>query len=87
MNENGRGILGNRDATGEEIRRAMEHAVFAALREHKRIGNPVAVWDWENDRVAIVPPEQIELPAEYEVKAEAATARDGSALEPDPRVE
>ena len=30
-------------------------------------GNPVAVWDWENERVAIIPPEEIVVPEEEEI--------------------
>jgi len=64
MSDEGKGILGDWDANGEEIRRAMGHAISAALGEHKRAGNSVAVWDWKNERVEIVPPEEIVVPDE-----------------------
>ena len=66
MSDDGKGILGDWDATGEEIRQAMGRAISAALGEHKRAGNSVAVWDSETERVAIVPPEEIVLPDEGE---------------------
>jgi hypothetical protein len=64
MSHDGKGILGNREATGEEIRQAMGHAIYAALREHKRVGIPAATW--RNGRVVLVPPEAIVIPAEEE---------------------
>jgi len=39
------------------ISRALELAVREALRDHKRAGNPVAVW--RNGRVEWIPPEEI----------------------------
>jgi hypothetical protein len=39
------------------ILRALRLAVREALQEHKRAGNPVAIW--RNGRVEWVPPEQI----------------------------
>ena len=62
MDENGRGILGNWDATSEEIREALGHAISAALREHKRAGRSVVMWDREHDRIMIVPPDEIVIP-------------------------
>jgi hypothetical protein len=64
MTENGKGILADESATDEEVAEAMEKAIYEALRHHKRSGVPVAVWDWENDRVVIVPPEEIIVPDE-----------------------
>ncbi len=78
MSDRGKGILGNRDASHEEIRQAMGHAIRAALRDHKRAGNPVAVWDWENERVVIVPPEEIVVPDEGAVEPEPGATRDES---------
>ncbi len=64
MSKNGEGILANRDATDEEIAEVMGYAIEDALRAHKRAGVPIAVWDWENNRVVIVPPEEIVVPDE-----------------------
>jgi hypothetical protein len=60
----GRGILGKRDATPEEIRLAMGEAIYAALREHKRNGVPAATM--RDGKVIIVPPEEIVIPEEDE---------------------
>lgn len=46
----------------EAITRAMRRAVRAALLDHKRAGNPVAVW--QNNRVTILQPDEIDLPPE-----------------------
>lgn len=48
----------------EEMDRAFALAVRAALLDHKRAGNPVAIW--EDGKVKIVPPEEIILPEETE---------------------
>jgi hypothetical protein len=61
MSDDGKGILGNLDATGAEIRDALEHAVQNALREHKRAGNSVVVWDRDKDHIVILRADQIEL--------------------------
>lgn len=37
---------------------AAQKSVRAALREHKLMGNPIAVW--RNGRVVLVPPDQID---------------------------
>ena len=66
MNDLGKGILGDREATGEQIREAMGHAIDAALRAHKQARNPVAVWDWERQCVAWIPPEEIEVCDDFE---------------------
>jgi hypothetical protein len=39
---------------------ALQAAVRDALIQHKRAGNPIAVW--ENDRVVWIPAEEIEIP-------------------------
>lgn len=63
MKDKGRGILGNiENVTSDDIRQAMEAAIYDALRDHKRAGNPIAVWDWENECVKIIPPEEIVIP-------------------------
>lgn len=62
MNEHGKGILANWDATDEEVAEAMVHAIDKALLAHKRAGVPIAIWDEEAKRVVLVPPEEIEVP-------------------------
>ncbi len=47
-----------RDA--EEIGKHLQLAVREALRMHKCLGNPIAVW--KDGKVVIVPPEEIEIP-------------------------
>lgn len=54
-------ILTRWEATGEEIRDALEEAVHKTLVEHKRAGRPVVVWDRVNDRVVTLTPEQIDV--------------------------
>ncbi len=46
------------------IDRAFAYAVREALLDHKRAGNPVAIW--ADGKVKIVPPEEIILPEEAE---------------------
>ena len=58
MNDDGKGVLGNREATSEQIRAAWEHAALAALEVHERNGEPVVTWDRENHRVLLVPASQ-----------------------------
>jgi hypothetical protein len=41
----------------KEVEALFQQAVQRALWRHKRLGNPVAVW--ENGQVVIVPPEEI----------------------------
>jgi hypothetical protein len=78
MRDQGREELDLRTATGQEIEQAMTRGVKAALREHKRAGNPVAIWDRENDRVILVPPEEIVLPDEEDVTDAAVAIEDRS---------
>jgi hypothetical protein len=61
MPDDGRGILGNWDATGAEIRDALERAVGNAVREHQRAGLPVIVWDRERDAIVSLEPDEIVL--------------------------
>ena len=42
----------------DRIVEAIGDAVQAAIRDHKRAGNPIA--EWRGGRVVIVPPEEIE---------------------------
>jgi len=64
MSDDRKGILGNWDATGTEIRDALQHAVQNALREHRRAGNSVVVWDRNQDRIVILRADQIDVPDE-----------------------
>lgn len=77
MKDHGKGILGRRDATFEEIGEAMGYAFREALKEHKRAGVPACTWDWENHRVVIVPPEEIVIPDEKDEAIEAEEKRPG----------
>jgi hypothetical protein len=61
VHDEGEGVLGNWDATGREIRNAMEVAVRKALLEHKKSGRSVVVWDRENDRIVELEPEQLDI--------------------------
>lgn len=45
---------------GKDIERVLQHAVHNALRMHKRLGNPIAIW--KDGKVVIVPPEEIVIP-------------------------
>jgi hypothetical protein len=76
MDDQGRGILGKRDATSDEIAKAMGYAIREAVRDHKRAGNPIAVWDWDKNEVVIVPPEEIAIPDEDHVMAESPEERE-----------
>jgi hypothetical protein len=67
----GKGILGKRDASPEEIRLAMGEAIYLALREHKRQGVPAVTM--RDGKIVIVPPEEIVIPEEYLVDDEPAT--------------
>lgn len=51
-------------AHSDKAERAIRRAVREAILDHKRAENPVAVW--ENGKVKIVPPEEIELRDETE---------------------
>lgn len=42
----------------DRIIESIGDAVRAAIRDHKRAGNPIA--EWRDGRVVIVPPEEIE---------------------------
>ena len=43
-----------------EIGKVFQRAVNDALRMHKRLGNPIAVW--RDGKVVIIPPEEIVIP-------------------------
>ena len=61
MNPDGRGILARLDATDEEIAEAWGHALSAAIRNHRHVGEPVATWDDEHHRVVLISPEDIAI--------------------------
>lgn len=61
MRDDSRGVLGDWDATGSEIRDALEIAVRKALLEHKRAGQSVVVWDRDNDQTIILKPDAIDV--------------------------
>jgi hypothetical protein len=44
---------------GDKIDRAFTKAVENALLEHKRAGNPIAVW--RGDKIVLIQPEEITL--------------------------
>lgn len=48
----------------KRVQRALNRAVRQALIMHKKLGNPIAVW--ENGKVVIVPPEEIVIPEEHD---------------------
>ncbi len=52
----------DRDGEIDEMIRLMGFGVRNALREHKRLGQSIVVWDRENQRVVEVPPEEIVIP-------------------------
>jgi hypothetical protein len=45
---------------GKEIEKVFQLAVREALKMHKCMGNPIAIW--RDGKVVIVPPEEIEIP-------------------------
>jgi hypothetical protein len=47
---------------GAEIVRAMKSGVRDALREHKRLGQSIVVWDRENQKIVEIPAEEIVVP-------------------------
>ena len=59
MVNEGKGILGNWEATDAEIRDVIELAVRDAVLEHKKAGRSIVVWDSENDRIVILRADQI----------------------------
>jgi hypothetical protein len=59
-----------RTATDEEITETFALGVRAALREHKRAGRPVVVWDRERDQIVVLRPDQIHSSDEPAAPAE-----------------
>ena len=64
MNESYRGTLADMDASDEAIGDLMAEAVFDALRAHKAAGVPIVTWDWDADRMVIVPADEIVIPGD-----------------------
>ena len=54
----GEGISGPKEGLHRRLIDAAQKAVRGALREHKLMGNSIAVW--RNGRVVLLPPEQID---------------------------
>jgi hypothetical protein len=59
MKNEARGSLNLRTASMEEVAEAISYGVRKALAHHKRIGNPVVVWDRETKQIVTIPPEGI----------------------------
>jgi len=51
-------------AEGTEIDRALAKAVREAIRRHKLLGNPIAIW--RDNQVVWLQPDEIEVPDEIE---------------------
>jgi len=49
-------------AEGTEIDRALAKAVRGAIRRHKLLGNPIAIW--RDNQVVWLQPDEIEIPEE-----------------------
>lgn len=47
----------------KDIERILRRAVGHALRLHKALGNPIAVW--EDGKVVMVPADEITIPTEF----------------------
>ena len=56
------GILRHWDATGEEIRRAIELGVRDAIREHAAAGHTIVVWDEATQQGIEIPAASVVLP-------------------------
>ncbi|MDB5350957.1 MAG: hypothetical protein JWN86_2204 [Planctomycetota bacterium] len=75
MIEPARCILGDWDADDEAIADVMGLAIEDALREHKRDGVSIAVWDWDRDGVRIIAPDEIAEPSESTLAEPSETSR------------
>ncbi|MBX6312603.1 MAG: hypothetical protein IRY99_06740 [Isosphaeraceae bacterium] len=76
MTDNGKGILADWDADDEAIVDVMGHVISDALRGHKRTGIPIAVWDRDQNRAVIVPPEEIVVPDDLPTKGNGTGTAD-----------
>jgi hypothetical protein len=59
MTDNGKGVVGEPEVTGEQIRQAWEYAAVAAMDSHRDSGVPVTTWDWENQRIVVIPAQDL----------------------------
>lgn len=46
---------------GAEVDRRVKKAIQAAVADHKRTGDPIAIW--RDGQVVLLPPDEIELPS------------------------
>lgn len=77
MADDERGILGNPQATGEQIRMAWEQAALTAMQVHLKTNVPVATWDWENGQVVMLSPEDESI-SQPHAMTDATSARERS---------
>jgi hypothetical protein len=64
MDDEDRGILGNLQATGDDVRQVWERAVLFAMKNHSKAGVPVASWDWDEGEVVLTPADDTPIPQE-----------------------
>lgn len=64
-------------ADGATLDAAMRQGVREALLRHKKLGESIAVW--KDGKVAIVPPEEIEVSPEEDVPGRDPQSREPSA--------
>jgi hypothetical protein len=69
-----KGILGNWEATSEDIRLAIAEGIYAALRKHKEKG--VEAVTWREGRIVLIPPEEIQVPDEEDAASDPEVRRD-----------
>ncbi len=77
MSRNGKNELDLRTASAQEVADVMNRGVIDALREHKRAGNSIVVWDRELDQVLTLRPDQIVVPDESPGDVELSVDRHG----------
>jgi hypothetical protein len=77
MDNHDKGILGDRQASGERIRQAWEYAALAAMEEHRKSGVPVVTWDWDNNQILSIPADEVPLPDEHSLAEKSVTAGEG----------
>jgi hypothetical protein len=64
MGRNDSDVRERRAAEGPEMLAAMRRGVTEALREHKRRGHSIIVWDRETKQIVEVPAGEIRVPDE-----------------------
>lgn len=62
MNPEESPVVADTLSPGQEMVRAMNIGVRRALREHKRLGQSIVVWDHENQKPVEVPAAEIDVP-------------------------